>query len=69
MEGGVVLKDDTPLGPSAPPFSRPPSTCFTRGSSGVVGVLDPDVLALPLFEVAAPGLRGAGTADGSSSCE
>lgn len=35
--------DVLPLDASAPPFSRPPRTCFTLGSKGVVGVLDPEV--------------------------
>ena len=68
IEGGVVLKDAAPLGPSAPPFSRPPSTCFTLGSRGVVGVLDPDVGVLPPLEVAALGRNGAGTAEVSRNC-
>ena len=68
IEGGVVLKEEVPLAPNAPPFSRPPSTCFTLGSKGVVGVLDPDVVALPPFEVGALGRKGAGIAEVSSSC-
>lgn len=69
IEGGVVLKDEVPLVPSAPPFSRPPSTCCTLGSRGVVGVLDPDVGALPPLDVAALGLNGAGIAEVSSNWE
>jgi len=68
IEGGVVLKDEVPLGPSAPPFSRPPSTCCTLGSRGVVGVLDPDVSTLPPLDVDALGLKGAGIAEVSSKC-
>ena len=67
IEAGVVLKAEGPLEPSAPPFSKPPSTCFTLGSSGVVGVLDPDVVTLPPLDVAALGRKGAGTAEGSSN--
>lgn len=69
IEGGVLLKDEVPLGPSAPPFSRLPSTCCTLGSRGVVGVLDPDVDTLPPLDVAALGLNGAGMNEVSSNCE
>lgn len=69
IESGVVLKDEVPLGPSAPPFSRPPRTCWTLGSRGVVGVPDPDVGTLPPLDVAALGLNGAGIADVSSNWE
>lgn len=67
IEGGTMPRGvPAPLGPIAPPFSRLPSTSMTRGSNGDFGVLAPDVLALPPFDVGALGLRGAGTAEVSS---
>ena len=68
IDGGTEPKGVAePLDPIAPPFSKPPRTALTRGSSGDVGVLVPDVGTLVLFDVGALGLSGAGYAEASSS--
>lgn len=68
IDGGTEPKGVAePFDPIAPPFSNPPRTAFTRGSSGVVGVLAPDVGTLVLLDVGALGLKGAGYAEASSN--